>query len=324
MTLIVALRSPEGAVIAADSQETIETGKRKNIFRYTVQKITPERIGNFTVVIAGAGDGELIDAFQERLRSTMPSASIDSLKDFKSTFESELSAFYKSDGAMYGKRRIALVVGARSHPESKFELWRTAGSRLVRINQEPYLVGFDEYLYKHVAGELYRPTRHLGQNVLIAVRILELARQTSRYIDRPYSVVIFRDANVWTEKVDFISQVIERTEMFGAQVSDLFVSMMDLSSPPSEFAAKLREFEATVSELRTDYRIETAKIMFPNQDAVRTYDSPYLHLASGMTFEINADGSLHFLENITTQITGGLEEMEKFRQSVSRKTKLGQ
>jgi hypothetical protein len=86
MTLIVALRSPDGAVIAADSQETVEGRRKANLIHYSVQKIAAETMGNFTLVIGGAGDGELIDAFQERFRTAMPSSAATTIKEFKSLF----------------------------------------------------------------------------------------------------------------------------------------------------------------------------------------------------------------------------------------------
>ena len=336
MSLITALRSPEGAVIAADSQETVEVGKGKrvNIFRFSVQKISPEQLGNFNVAIAGAGDGELIDAFQERFRIAMSSSSATNLKDFKAMFESELFTFYKAEGSMYGRPRITMVVCAQSPSENKFDLWRSSGSRLLRIGEEPCLIGFEEYLYKYVAKELYHPKRPLGQNVLVAVRILELGRQTSRYIDRPYSVVVFNNTSVWVEKLEFVEQVIERTEMFGAQVNDLFISAMDLSTRTPEFKKRLQEFEATISDLRNDYRFETAQIMFPDVQSLMGYNSPYPHLAAGIKFRADPAGNLTFLEETSDEkreelqrtIQQAAEMVEKMnaakvRQSISQSLK---
>ena len=67
MTLIGAFRTHGGAVIVADSQETVKD-EHGDEWKYSVLKIRPETIGKFQIVIAGGGNAEAIDSFIERFK----------------------------------------------------------------------------------------------------------------------------------------------------------------------------------------------------------------------------------------------------------------
>lgn len=70
MTLIAGFKTSEGVVICADSQETLALplpGNNWAEYRVSVDKIAPQRIGNYDFIIGGAGDGPLADGFAEAL-----------------------------------------------------------------------------------------------------------------------------------------------------------------------------------------------------------------------------------------------------------------
>jgi hypothetical protein len=71
VTLIAAWRChPEGIALHADSQEIVPiwNGADWVEYRKTVQKITPQKMGAFQVIVAGSGNASLIESFTIRLR----------------------------------------------------------------------------------------------------------------------------------------------------------------------------------------------------------------------------------------------------------------
>src|SRR6266404_1434242 len=75
VTLIAAFKCLEGVVICADSQETLSviTPDGPADYRCQVTKIRPEIAGQYYVVGGGAGDGDLIEAFTDRLLAEVQS-----------------------------------------------------------------------------------------------------------------------------------------------------------------------------------------------------------------------------------------------------------
>ncbi len=66
--------------------------------RRTCQKLVPITIGKVTVSLAGAGDGDLNDAFVERLRVNYLSSEITSLDACSTIIKNELYSFSREKG----------------------------------------------------------------------------------------------------------------------------------------------------------------------------------------------------------------------------------
>jgi hypothetical protein len=250
MTLIAALRSPEGAVIVAGSQETVAT-KREQL-KYSVQKIKPETVSKFDIAIGGGGDGELIDGFVDHFMDGLANFPGTTLKEFKQFMQSEILRFMREEKAWSTGRQMRLIVAARSHEQQAFELWRSAGSRLIRIDTF-HLVGFSDYLYQHTASQMYSPTIPLSQAVLLGLRILDLAKSTSSYVDLPYSVVLVRENAIQMQHPKIIQTLVESVALFGTAFNSLFLACADSALPIADFTALLQAFTETTRQVRQDY-----------------------------------------------------------------------
>jgi hypothetical protein len=251
MTLIAVLRSPEGAVITADSQETVTTKRER--WKYSVQKVEPETVGKFDIAVAGGGDGELIDAFIDQFKDRLANFPGTKLKEFKQFMQSEIILFMREEKAWTVGRQMRLIVAARSHEQQAFEIWRSAGSKVIRIDTF-HLVGFTDYLYQHAASQMYSSTIPLGQAVLLGLRILELAKSTSGYVDPPYSVVTVRGDAIQTPHPKIIQTLVESVTLFGAAFDSLFLACADSALPLADFTKQLQEFSETTRQMRHDYQ----------------------------------------------------------------------
>jgi hypothetical protein len=251
MTLIAVLRSPDGAVIAADSQETVMTKRER--WKYSVQKIKPEAAGRFDIAVAGGGDGELMDAFVDQFENRLAHFSGSTLKEFKQFMQSEILRFTREEKTWTAGRKMRLIVAASSHEQREFELWRSAGSKLIRIDAF-HLVGFSDYLYQHAASQMYSPTMPLGQTVLLSLRILDLAKSTSGYVDRPYSVVTVRGNAIQMQHPEIIHTLVESVTLLDAAFNSLFIACADPALPLADFNKQLQEFSETTRQMRRTYQ----------------------------------------------------------------------
>ena len=67
MTLIAAFRGDHGIAICADAQETCDYGDGV-VYKRSVLKIAPYKIGKYQIAVAGSGNGALVEAFVERAK----------------------------------------------------------------------------------------------------------------------------------------------------------------------------------------------------------------------------------------------------------------
>ena len=280
MTLIAAFRCPDGCVICADSQETVGD------HRVSRQKITPKKLGNFEIAIGGSGNiGPLIDAIVHQVESKIEGSSIRTLPELKDLVRTELLDSRRNDARLYPRkyRDIRFVICARSLTAPALEVWHTSDSQLVPV-EEYCLVGWDEELYEHAAKRLYQPGIPIARALLLGIYLLELAENTSNYVRGPTSALVARENGLWLLKADRGAALAERIRAFTAAVDRLVLACPDISTSEEEFAQKLKDFQETILELRTDYLQSIAKRMVL-QD-LESYQSPYPEIPPGTVLTV--------------------------------------
>src|ERR1700693_4302915 len=180
MTLIASMRAKHGAIILADSQETVKD-RDGNEFKYAVSKSEPESVQGFHYVIAGGGDGTAIDELSELYKRALKRARCRTLDGFRGLFEKYLKQELR---AIKGAQLEVIVAAAKGR---KWEVWRNVRSTLVVTRSDaPTLVGFDAEVYKLIGSELFPHAASTAQIVLVGLRILELARKSSTCVNAPF------------------------------------------------------------------------------------------------------------------------------------------
>src|SRR5271155_361272 len=99
VTLINAFRCVSGdgtpcGIICVDSQETVKLGRVE--YRVSRLKIKPKRCGNFDLAIAGAGDGDVIDACVCRLHRAVAKRKTTAWPELQESLEAELQKYRKT------------------------------------------------------------------------------------------------------------------------------------------------------------------------------------------------------------------------------------
>ena len=300
VTLIAGFRCTDGAIICADSQETVGD------YRVNVHKLLPFQAGNFQIGIAGSGnDGELIDGFIQRLGDRLGDSSLATLGEFKEFTQSELLDFSRSEASNYPakSRRMSFLLCARTTTGAPaFDMRYTAACRLIRVLPRK-LVGWDIDLYKHAVDQFYSSPSEIlpiSQTIFLALRLFGLARSTSRYIGGPTTVVIARNDGIWAEAPEWIEKLEDRVVLFDAQFRNLMTACPDTSVSSEEFLKRAAEFQETLIHLRSEYLIDVAAGVLENLGNSRFTGN--LMLPRGSAITLMADGSLIVRPRSTEEI----------------------
>lgn len=208
MTLIASIRCDDGIVIAADSQETI-TDPNGNSYRRSVQKISPFSLPTVKAVVAGGGNGNLIDAFIVKFRRHLEATPISSIGQFVGETEAALAKFYVNDVAACPDKdkEIDLVIGAYVPGSKEYNVWRSAYAALVPVeDRQPILVGWEEDIYYRTIDRLCFLGMTLPQAILASIYTLIVAEDTSNYVRGPMSVVLLSRNGVFEEPPEEIKR----------------------------------------------------------------------------------------------------------------------
>lgn len=282
MTLILAWRCTSGIVMHADSQETVPVwdGSDWVSYRKTVQKITPQEMGQFNVSIAGSGHGGLIDSFIVVLKRKLDANSAaTNLNDFVSEFETALSNYYGTDVALCPDpdedKRMKFIVAVHSKVTGEFDLWVTEAMRLRRI-VGCEMAGHEEPLYDYVQKRLYSASMSLAQAVLAGIYILTIGEGTSNSIKSPFSVAVIKENGIWMEKPEYVSDVAGRLADYEQRINQIFLDCADTSVPVDQLAQTIDEFKsAAVSLHREHIDRMVSNLTF---EAIMNADDPYPRL----------------------------------------------
>ncbi len=319
MTLIAGFKSSDGYVLCADSQETVEIGtkRKKEEYRVTSQKITPERFGNFDLAIAGAGDGDVIEAFIQRLRDNMLGMQITSLIALKEYLQHEIRDFQNTETGGYSKseKRFSLLIGAHSCDDNSCALWRSRIARLTSINGCA-LIGFEDARYIDAMESLYPKdgSATTAQCIFLGLYLLWLAANTSNYIRDPISVVLVRPGGLIPQEPAIIAKLQQRVVLFHAQFDKVFLSCADTGLQPGQFATKVREFIETIISLRRDYVAESVGQMM--EEGLDKLNEAYTLIPTGTEVFLDAGNAEHI--RIQTEIAKALRANESGEQDLSR------
>jgi 20S proteasome alpha/beta subunit len=264
VTLIAAFRCQWGAVICADTQET--AGQ----YRVSVDKIAPSEVGEYELVIGGAGNsGGLIDDFTENFARSVESwpAGL-SEQDIRLKIRRALFEFHRDEVAYFpaapDDKRLEFIICIQPNLKKKIGgtidynnlpnpfLWRTDGTSLVTV-RDYALLGFEDAIYKHEVKRLYTPQIAMAQAVMLCVNLLSMAKATSNYIGGETQLITVRVGGMTLVDSSHVSNLEQRTATFNQALAELVLACPDLSIRNDEFQDLLTNFGKRVMQLREQY-----------------------------------------------------------------------
>lgn len=257
MTLIAAFRYRDGAIICADSQETV------GCYRVEVEKIKPRDAGNYDLIIGGSGNiATLIDGQADTIERNVKSwpAGL-SEEEARRRLETVLISYNvrhvvpfpvtgPADDPIYKVMRF--IVCARDRSTSQIYLWKTEATTIECV-EDFALVGWDEAIYIHEVRKLYKRNVFAFRCVMLGVHLFALAKATSNWVGGPTQVIGVCDKGMWVEPPQHIGKLEARMEAFDKMTAKLLLECADTITTGSEFDNRLARFHEEAKKLRTEY-----------------------------------------------------------------------
>jgi hypothetical protein len=247
MTLIATFPARDGFVVCADTQETCPSfDLQGNTYelRKAVQKIKPERVGNYDIAIAGSGHAGLIDSFIVRAhRAVSSDQSAPSSIALRDVLESQLAVFYQNDVAICPDtdKGFKLFILFFCFDTKEYGVWESEQS-VLRDVSGPELIGWEHQLYSGAAKKLFHPDMTIAQAVLAGLSILAIGEETINYIRGPFHVAVIRENGIWMEPPGYIAVMSERLRSYEEHINRLFLACADTEISPQQFEEVIDAF----------------------------------------------------------------------------------
>lgn len=270
MTLIAAFRCEEGVVICADSQET------QGDWRLSVDKLIPKDVGWYRLAIGGAGCGDIIDGFTERL-TDLATAWAKGLEaaEVKALIQAALIDYYDNEVRAYpfltpDEGIMDFVCSLYCKGTGRTYLWKLAGTAVQTVSQF-CVVGHGRAFYEREAQRLYRQNLPAMRGILIAIHLFSLANDTSNVIGGLTKVVFLLDTHNWPEEVRETSDrfqypptcwtvpeadirvLKERVTSINEMIVNLALDCADTLIGSAEFGEMTTKLQSELTQLHKDF-----------------------------------------------------------------------
>jgi hypothetical protein len=279
MTFIAAFRGIDSVIFGADTQETVALTK----YNYC-EKLKVVDLPWGALVIGGAGNGDLCDGFFQAVEDETATFTPSSMGDVQEKLKRVLKMFCEKE-VIYAQpknRHFKFVIGASLVGRS-VELWKTAGSRLIKIPNYG-IIGWDAPIYKYFAERLKNFHAYPSEAVLAISYLLGIAKETGEGVGGENKIIVLRYGYAVEEPKAHVDSVVGRLADFNETLDRLFFTSMNLSIDENGFKQTMKLTEDYLLLLRRKHQNEVARILVEQQDMAKYYLYPRLPLTTRIFF----------------------------------------
>lgn len=251
MSLVMAIRCGDSAVVLADSQETY--GDYKTV----VEKISPIRAGNLEIAFAAASNSaDLVDSLTDLLARRLKGSVADSDDSVRADISAVLAAFHASDEfALYPadepNKRIVGTFCVRLIAQRTVLLFRSAATTLTPIPTYS-LMGFDHELYDVTAKRLFTPALKLAQAIWLGLHVFTLAKKTCTAIGGPIRVLVASPNRMILEPEGAVAQMEAWVDGCAVAMDRLLLAAPNPTCPTAAFRQELLALQGQLFRLRLE------------------------------------------------------------------------
>jgi hypothetical protein len=288
VTLIAAFNCSDGVLLCADSQETLgnPTPEGWQNYRCRVDKLQPRVDGYYQWVAGGAGDGDLVDGFTDRLKDDIAGWRDNlSRSEVKDELRRSLLDYRRNEVAASGfaDDTLEFLICVKGKTGDPF-LFKA--DKAIRWIDEWEIIGWDEGIYRHDIQRHYKSAQSTSFSMLLGAHVLLLAKATSNTVGGPTKIVVGNDAGLRAISESNVEELERRIAQFDSALDALRLRICDTTVPLDDFAKDLSDFHDAVVDLRVTlthyiilarlYRFRDVKTV----DDVVALNDPYLGLPS--------------------------------------------
>lgn len=323
MTLIAAFKCAEGALICADSQETIGDQRVARV------KIEPFSLDGFELAMGGSGDGDILDAFVQALKDEWKSGTVRDVDALGRFIQRELARYIRQEVSLFAEERRAmkfLIVASCLEPAG-LRMWETKAARLIPVSNYA-LAGSDYTVYERAVARHYRDSLTIASAIPLAMYVMALAEDTSNYVRSPFTLIAATDQfPMYVEEESAVKQYAEKTEIFTRQLENMLLTCADSTVPGEDFAAAFREFSETILRLRSDYLETAGELQISDFFSGRMLRVPFRRLPKGAFLAFGREAATvvegeEEVERAVGKIRGFVSEnkgtIERMREAITR------
>lgn len=289
MTLIAAFRCQEGAVLCADTQETVGD------VRVAVNKLKPQDLGEYELAVAGSGNGDLIESFTYSLEIAIRSwpvgldeaAARNLIRDLLLDFHRNEVALYPADSADDKLNHFLVCVKPKNATD--IFLWQLRGSAFVPVGDHT-LIGIGASIYQHELARLYRPMLSANQAVLLGVHLFSLAKATSNYVGGSTDIIFIGSDGMHPHDPRHVVEMETKVALFNGKIAGLILACPDIALSEFTLEEMLVDFHKFVKDMRSDW---TADLLLNWRSRIMSEPGhatdPYPLIARGTKAHVAAD-----------------------------------
>lgn len=296
MTYIAAfMAKPEGSlVMCADTLETVGDDARY------VEKLVHRQCGKFNLVMGGAGAGDYVDGFIDRLAHDIDVSGVDDFSALRNQAQKSLRDFYREEvplSTLPAKYRNMECLIAAQKTGSTVRLWKTRQSHLFDVHEFD-IVGYNTPVNFHLARGLYRDSLPLYQVMFVAAYLVAVAKATASGVSGETRIAVLTPSGVQFEHALDIRAFEDRVNEFQAVINRLFLDSMDLSLHARSFDERLEEYRKEFVKLRKKHRRYVAeriarRLREPDH---KNYVYPDVPFGTAVTVTTDDDGNLIYFK----------------------------
>jgi hypothetical protein len=270
VTLIAAFRCREGAVLCADTMETVDD------FHTAVHKLEIVDDGHYRLAVAGTGNADLVDGFTYFLSLNVKGWQEPNLDEqtIGARIRGVLREYQENEVKLYpagkSEKLTKFIVCVQPKAETGFSLWQIYGSTLVPVDDYA-LMGVGSTLYMHELKALYNANNVVSDGkavnrfgmipaLLLGIHLFSFAKDTSAYIGRETEAVFVFDGGSM-KPVDSTDMRIleERVREFGGAIGGIILKCPDTTNHDADVREYLLNFTDRIMEMRERLALQGAE-----------------------------------------------------------------
>jgi 20S proteasome alpha/beta subunit len=287
MTYISAFYCLDGAVVCADTQETVNEQKRD------VEKLYVSE--NYPLAIGGVGIDEAIDAFAQEVIETVDEERPRTFQELKDLLRKALKEVRKDSKLSsypdeYAKAQY--VVAAKPIEENSVIIFRIRGKRIYEV-REHVIIGYETAPNYALLKRLYKRSLPMQQAVMLGIYLVSQSKKLDAYVGGETRVAVVHQFGAWLDDPRYIKNSEGIIGEFLTLMDELFLECIDGSTLPSVFPKILSAFADNLAKLRDRYINETATISWRGMiDASAPRGDAYQKVFPGAMLTMMADMSV--------------------------------
>jgi hypothetical protein len=242
------------------------------------------------VIVAGAGNGDLIYTFRTFFQAKFPPEGVNGIVDFVCETETILREFYDTVVSSHPGdcKDLYLLMAASVVTTGEYEAWLTNNTWILSRLEGSQLLGWEETLYYRSLDKLSSPHMPLAHAVLVAVHTLVVGEETSNCVHGPMSVSVVSRRGIFEEPETDVKAVTERLKDYENRLQQLFLLYSDVTTSSIKFKEQLAEFSKSAVALREAHVEAEINRLF--EEGFDSRNWAYDKFPRGVTVAMSNDG----------------------------------